>query len=209
MKYAIELTNKQKAQMDCMMEIVHRYVGFNPKLEPIESSWESELEKHREQAYNKGFEDGNKIADKDLKEIQESTYDVAYNKGVEDFEELFMYEDDYKQFFEDTYGSKNPAYNLFDLVAKYGAKKVVNDFNKWQEEKKKAEEEIKIGDIVITDEGIKAIVLDIDDYDSENIQADVFNENGCYEIKRIIDLKYIGATNWVLQLLDKLRGLKE
>jgi hypothetical protein len=32
---------------------------------------------------------------------------------------------------------------LFDLVAKYGAKKVVNDFKKWQEEKKKAEEETK------------------------------------------------------------------
>ena len=119
MKYIIELTNKQKAQMDCMIEIVHRYVEFNPKLEPIENSSESEVEKQQ-----------------------------AYNKGVEDFEELLMYEDDYEQFFEDTYGSKDPAYDLYDLVAKYGAKKVVNDFNKWQEEKKKVEEEIKVGDEV-------------------------------------------------------------
>lgn len=202
MKYTIELTNKQKAQMDCMMEIVHRYIGFNPKLEPIENAWESELEK--QQAYNKGIEDGNKIADKDLKEIQESTYDVAYNKGVEDFEELFMYEDDYEQFFEDTYGSKNPAYNLFDLVAKYGAKKVVNDFKKWQEEKKKAEEEsIKVGDeVVIDDKGRKAIVTRVLDNDLYNI---VFynGDTNC------VDRLFIGKTgrhfDEVEQLLDKMK----
>jgi len=97
-------------------------------------------------AYSKGFEDGNKIADKDLKEIQDSTYDVAYNKGVVDFENLFVHEHDYEQFFEATYGSKNPDYNLYDLVAKYGAKKVLDDFKKWQEEKKKADEEIIVGD---------------------------------------------------------------
>lgn len=176
MKYIIELTNKQKAQMDCMIEIVHRYVGFNPKLEPIENSSESEVEKQQ-----------------------------AYNKGVEDFEELLMYEDDYEQFFEDTYGSKDPAYDLYDLVAKYGAKKVVNDFNKWQEEKKKAEEEsIKVGDeVVIDDKGRKAIVTRVLDNDLYNI---VFynGDTNC------VDRPFIAKTgrhfDEVERLLNKMRG---
>jgi hypothetical protein len=52
MKYTIELTDNQKKQMDLLCELAHRYVGFNPKLEPIENLWESELEKHRKQVYN-------------------------------------------------------------------------------------------------------------------------------------------------------------
>lgn len=167
-------------------------------------TWESELEKHREQAYNKGFEDGNKIADKDLKEIQESTYDVAYNKGVEDFEELFMYEDDYEQFFEDTYGSKDPDYNLYDLVAKYGAKKVVDDFKKWQEEKKKVEKEIKVGD-------------EVKDLATDNIGVVMsigklivyITNNGVYT-NTLGSLEKTGRHfDEVEQMLDKLRGLKE
>lgn len=93
-------------------------------------------------AYNKGYEEGAKNQD----EVQ---YKNGYDNALEDFEKIFIHEHDYEQFFEDTYGSKDPDYNLYDLVAEYGAKKVLNDFKKWQEEKKKRDEEIKVGDEVM------------------------------------------------------------
>lgn len=156
-------------------------------------------------AYSKGFEEGNKIADKDLKEIQDSTYDVAYNKGVEDFENLFVYEHDYEQFFEDTYGSKDPDYNLFDLVVEYGAKKVLNDFKKWQEEKKKAEEEIfKVGDEVIGVSDGKAIVTMVDD-DDDNVMV-VYIDGSCGEFNKETFKKTGRHFDEVEQLLAKLRG---
>ncbi|WP_458457472.1 hypothetical protein [Pseudobutyrivibrio sp.] len=161
MKYTIELTENQKKQMDFMLDMANKHMGFNRKLEMIETT-NVEATNEYQIGYKVGLEDGNKIADKDLKEIQDSTYDVAYTKGVEDFENLFVHEHDYEQFFEDTYGSKDPDYNLYDLVAEYGAKKVLDDFKKWQEEKKKREEEIKVGDeVVVTFAGFKGIVLSI------------------------------------------------
>ena len=159
-------------------------------------------------AYSKGFEDGNKIADKDLKEIQDSTYDVAYNKGVEDFENLFVHEHDYELFFEDTYGSKNPDYNLYDLVAKYGAKKVINDFEKWQEKKKKAEEEIRVGDIIYSDlQKITAIITRDNGMSFECIDTDGF---GFSKLKDRLDEEWVkvGHTDELSQLFDKLRGTK-
>lgn len=146
MKYTIELTENQKKQMDFMLYMANKHMGFNRKLEMVKTTNVEDTNEYQI-GYKVGLEDGNKIADKDLKEIQDITYDVAYIKGVADFENLFVHEHDYEQFFEDTYGSKDPDYNLYDLVAKYGAKKVVDDFKKWQEEKKQAEE-IKAGDVV-------------------------------------------------------------
>lgn len=64
-------------------------------------------------------------------------------KALEEFENLFIYEKDYEDFFEDTYGTKNPDYNLYDLVAKYGIAKVVADFIKWQDSHK-----VKVNDVV-------------------------------------------------------------
>lgn len=153
-------------------------------------------------AYNKGLEDGNKIADKDLKDIQDSTYDVGYTKGVEDFENLFVHEHDYEQFFEDTYGSKNSDYNLYDLVAKYGAKKVLNDFKKWQE--KKDEEEIKVGDeVVVTSVGFKGVVISI--YSDERYR--VIYKDGIISNEGKNTLKRTGRHfDEVEQLLGKLRG---
>lgn len=60
MKYTIELTNKQKAQMDCMIDIVHRYVGFNPKLEPIKTT---NVEDTYNVVYYKALEDVNHAID--------------------------------------------------------------------------------------------------------------------------------------------------
>lgn len=165
--------------------------------------------------YQRGLEDGNKIAEKGLKELQDSTYDVAYNKGIEDFENLFVHEHDYEQFFEDTYGSKNPDYNLYDLVAKYGAKKVIDDFKKWQEEKKKVEEEIKVGDVVKFNEKchnydhVKSrefLVLHVFDNGLVTLLYDN-GDTGAAD-RSLLD-KTSRHMDEVEQLLDKLRGKEE
>lgn len=71
-------------------------------------------------------------------DIKEYGVDVYANIGgfnsnyFEEFENLFIHKTDYKQFFKDTYGAKEPDYNLYDLVAKYGAKKVLDDFIHWK-----------------------------------------------------------------------------
>lgn len=181
--------------------------------ECLENAYRRGFDDGRIDAYEKGLEDGNKIADKDLKEIQDSTFDVAYIKGVEDFENLFVHEHDYEQFFEDTYGSKDPNYNLYDLVAKYGAKKVLGDFKKWQEEKKQAEDEVKEGDIVRFNE--KSHVYNIQK-DREFLVLHVFKDRNLATIlydngdTSCVELSLVDKTNRhideVAQLLNKLRG---
>ena len=157
------------------------------------------------QGHKKGYEKGQNDANKDLKEIQDSTYDIAYTKGVADFEDMFVHEHDYEQFFEDTYGSKNLDYNLYDLVAKYGAKKVLNDFKKWQEQKKHDEEEIKVGDEVITFGGSKAIVTRIEDTNIRLFYSD--GSGGRFDNNvEIIEKTGRNFSAEVSQLLDKLKG---
>jgi len=58
------------------------------------------------------------------------------NKSLVEFERLMIHEHDYEKFFEDTWGTKDPDYNLYDLVAKYGAIYVVDKFREWNEGRK-------------------------------------------------------------------------
>lgn len=155
-------------------------------------------------AYNKGFEDGKKHAINELPELankENEIYNDGYDNALEDFEKLFIHEHDYEEFFEDTYGSKDPDYNLYDLVAKYGAKKVLNDFKKWQ--KKKHEEEIKVGDeVVVTSVGFKGIVLSI--YSNERYR--VIYKDGIISNEGKNTLKRTGRHfDELQQLLDKMK----
>lgn len=132
MKYTIELTNKQKAQMDCIIDMVHRYVGFNPKLEPIENLWESELEKHRKQAYNSAINDYNAM------------YEWLHDCFV-DFKEFLLEKGFYTD--EKFLDGFVVGQLMYDLICDHDIAEVISEFKKWQEEKKKADE-IKIGDEV-------------------------------------------------------------
>ena len=96
-----------------------------------------------ENAYNKGYAEALKLDEG----TPTKDYTSGYNTALKDFENLYVYENDYKEFFLNVYA--NPFYEnvtLFDAVAKYGIEKVMDDFKKWQEQKKQAEEEIKVGD---------------------------------------------------------------
>ena len=155
-------------------------------------------------AYNKGFEDGNKIADKDLKEIQDSTYDVAYNKALKDVNHAMdVLEDmtvaEVKEWFKDCIG-------IDDAVCTFTIQEIVRR-TKAYEEKKKAEKEIKVGDeVTVTDSdalvGYTFIVMQI-------IEKRVVGIRDDWRLYENLNLEYLEKTgrhfDEVGQLLDKLR----
>lgn len=165
MKYIIELTNKQKAQMDCMMEIVHRYIGFNPKLEPIKTTNVEDTNEYQigyKTGYDKGFEDGNADATYNtdmIGELKQVEYIRGYNSAINDYNIMFKYMfhniKEFRQFLLDSkyYDTEmvirgsSTASVLFDLICDFDIAEVISEFQKWQEEKKKAEE-IQVGDEV-------------------------------------------------------------
>lgn len=114
MKYIIELTNKQKAQMDCIIDIVHRYVGFNPKLEPIKATNVEDTNEYQI-GYKVGFEDGKKQAIEEIPELankENEIYNDGYNKGynsaINDYNMMIQWlhdcTDDFKEFMNKKYG---------------------------------------------------------------------------------------------------------
>ena len=97
MKYTIELTNKQKAQMDCIIDIVHRYVGFNPKLEPIKTTNVEDTSEYQI-GYKVGFEDGKKQAIEEIPELankENEIYNYGYNSAINDYNTMYEWLHDY------------------------------------------------------------------------------------------------------------------
>ena len=206
MKYTIELTQKQKKQMDLMCELFHRYVGFNPKLE-----MDIPIPMKESPAYKKGFEDGNKIADKDLKEIQDTTYVATYSKALKDTDHAMdvlksMTGDECAEWFEDCVG-------VDEVVCGFTVQRIV-EITQSYVEKKKAEE-IKVGDILheidtnnnhiivgIYDGHYETIVFNGTDFDSAQINRD-------YTLKTDYEKLDKNVFNEVSQLLHKLRGEKD
>lgn len=164
-KYIIEIGEKFTGAES--MQARYRIKGFDSlvfdkkgldRLEPVEKAWEAELAKAKakEYGYSQGYEDGNKIADKDLKEIQDSTYDVAYTKGyntaINDYNAMYEWLHDcfvdFKKFLlEKGFYTDEKFLDgfvvgqlMYDLICDHDIAKVISEFQKWQEEKKKAEE---------------------------------------------------------------------
>lgn len=151
--------------------------------------------------YKKGFEDGNKIADKDLKAIRVSTYDVAYNKALNDASELMAH---ITQDFIDNCYSNDKEYNLYDLNAKYGLAKVLKDYKAYKEKK---EAEIKVGDeVYFLDPNDKSVVTCVD---KENRMAVILTIRGKCASIRFSDAHKTGRHfDEIPQLLGKLKGVK-
>lgn len=85
MKYTIELTNKQKALLESLLEIIHRHIGFNAKLEPVKIVAMGDT-----QAYKQGFEDGKADAVYNTDLIDELKQ-AEYTRGLEDGYEGYKY----------------------------------------------------------------------------------------------------------------------
>lgn len=213
MNYTIELTNKQKAQMDCIMEIVHRYVGFNPKLEPIKAVNVEDTDEYQigykqgisdskaqiKQAYNNGYNIGSHDAAKFEQE--------EYNKGLEDVNHAMevlthMTGTECAEWFEGRMG-------VYKVVCDYSIQRIV-EIIKDYEEKEKAEEikvgEIKVGDEVIGFSGAKAIVTVVDDCDDD---ITLMFEDGSFDTYPCKNFRKTGRHfDEVEQLFGKLRGVK-
>ena len=175
MKYAIELTNKQKAQMDCMMEIVHRYVGFNPKLEPMrdvmtidEKMLHDSYMKGQAEGYARGKEDGYKHQqeewENELAKHKQEGYDNGYTQGIADYRKFIRVFESGADIFEDIRNTDGTIST--DMILQYLPMCEIMARIKAYEEKKQAEKEIKVGDIV------------------------KFNEK-CHEYERVKDRQYL------------------
>ena len=148
MKYTIELTEKQANRINDIMIGLNTSWGYPniPKLKP-----NIPIPMKESPAYKKGFEDGNQIADKDLKAIRLSTYDMAYNKGLEDLVhaiEVYLPLNSEERL--DYFGTNIPISQYAiespkDLIA---MAKAYEEKKKAEEEKKAEEDTIKVGDEV-------------------------------------------------------------
>ena len=215
MKYTIELTNKQKKQMDLMCELFHRYIGFNPKLEmniPIPMTVSP--------AYKKGFEDGKKQAINELPELankENEIYNDGYNKGynsaINDCNAMYEWLHDCfvdfkkflleKGFYTDEKFSDGFVVGqlMYDLICDHDIAEVISEFKKWQEEKKK-DDEIKVGDEVLYGSS-KLLVTKI-----TNASICTVNSDGKVDTWRVTAelIKTGRHFDEAEQLLDKLRG---
>lgn len=174
----------------------------------------TELVKELKQAeYQRGLEDGNKIADKDLEEI------VAYNKGLQDGYEGYRYLQKWfaTTCFYDVEGILFPEYKrreantccLEDIITDVGLAKVLRRAKAYDEKKKAEEEPIKVGDeVYLLDKNHPIVVTNIDDH-----YITCLAESGTYSY-------YVGTQkdrltktgrhfDEVEQLFDKLRNKED
>lgn len=205
MKYTIELTT---AERDVICDIINTIrcnsLGEYKLFENTTLFKFNEESTDYDAVYRKGVEDGNKMADKDLKEIQDITYDAAYNKALQDLTHAMkvyfpLNSEERLEHFGINIATENFAVNnprrLIDSAKAY-------------EEKKKAEEEIKVGDeVTVTDSdtlvGYTFIVMQIIGKRVVGIRED-------WRLYENLNLEYLEKTgrhfDEVEQLLDKLRG---
>lgn len=164
--------------------------------------------------YDKGFEDGK--ADVIYNpELIDELKQVEYIRGLEDAWKLarkieMLTCGEVKEIFGEKaltqFGDEEPS--VFAILNQFTYWESESKFKAY-EDKKKAEEKIKVGDIVYYgEEMLKAIVLDIDTEQGVSY-AIMLDENGLNINEELSGLKFIEHTNEVEQLLDKLRGEEE
>lgn len=178
--------------------------------------------------YNKGYEDGKKciserISENKLNEAKADGYNNGYNNGyntaINDYNMMIQWlhdcTDDFKEFMNKKYGYDimyltNPKVDegvmLYDLICDHDIAEVISEFQKWQKEKKKAEEEFRVGDILYSEmTDSKAIIISFDAWDNWNCIDTCGTGFAINESKREF-WKKIGHFDGISQLLDKLRG---
>ncbi len=159
MKYTIEI-DTDKVFTDGQNNKLYRAKGFNSlvfdkcgldKLEPIEKTWESELEKLQSDAYEEGYDAGYKDGKSDAtyntdlidelkaKERQEG-YDVGYTQAIADYRkfERFFNSVGGIEVFEDIRNTDGTL--SIDMILQYLPMPEIMARIKAYEEKKKVEE---------------------------------------------------------------------
>ena len=154
------------------------------------------------QGYKEGYTKGQNDADKDLKEIQDSTYDEAYNKGIEDLVRAM------KAYYPLNSAERLKYFGTNIPVDRYAieSSKDLVAMAKAYEEKKQAEEEIKVGDEVYLLDDTNPII--ITRVSPEGLVG--FSQRGkyaWYSYKERKDLHKTGRHfDEIEQVLDKLKG---
>jgi len=205
MRYIIELNTSERDIICSLIRAIRdNILGEDRLFEDTKLFKFDEESTDYDAVYRKGIEDGNKIADKDLKEIQESTYDVAYNKALKDVNHAMdvladMTVAEVKEWFKNCIG-------IDDVVCDFTVQRIVEIINAY-EENKKAEEEIRVGDVVITRGGNIAVVTKVED----NCVRVMFKDgSGFRDVHTVSELEKTSMHfNEVEQLLNKLRGEEE
>ena len=226
MKYTIELTNREKKQMDLLCALAHQYAGFNPELMPIKiRTINVEDTNEYKIGYKEGYADGkaDAIYNTDLiDELKQVEYIRGYNTAISDYNKMIQWlhdcTDDFKEFMNKKYGYDimyltNPKVDegvmLYDLIYDHDIAEVISEFKKWQEEKKKTDE-IKVGDEVIIVGSKDSEILGVVTMLANNNYTVICLINGS-EMTRVTknDIKPTGRHfDEVEQLLDNLRGEK-
>ena len=203
MKYTIELTNKQKDTFECLLAITNRFIGFNPKLEPIKTTNIEDTNEYQI-GYKAGLEDGYKHQqeewENELSKHKQDGYDTGYTQGIADYRKFVRTFESGTDLFEDIRNTDGTL--SLDMILQYLPMREIMARIKVYEEKKK--EEIKVGDEVITLDKNIAVVTRVKD----NCVRVMFKDgSGFREQHTINELKKTGRHfEEVEQLLDKLRG---
>lgn len=221
MKYTIELTDNQKKQMDFMLDMANKHMGFNRKLEMIKTTNIEDTNEYQI-GYKTGREDGfaycrnNTELTDELKQVE---YTKGYNSAINDYNAMYEWLHDcfvdFKNFLlEKGFYTDEKFLDgfvvgqlMYDLICDHDIAEVISKFKKWQEEKKKADE-IKVGDeVIVTNSdvlvGYTFIVMQIIGKRVVGIRED-------WCIYENLNLEYLEKTgrhyDEVEQLLNKLKG---
>lgn len=173
-------------------------------------------------AYNKGYEDGkaDAIYNTDMiDELKQVEYIRGYNSAINDYNGMIQWlhdcTNDFKEFMNKKYGYDvmyltNPKVDegvmLYDLICDHDIAEVISEFQKWEEEKKKPEDEIKVGDEVICNCPNEQRVIITAKCDS---WVTFMRKDGACYSRAETGMKKTGRHfDEVEQLLNKLRGKK-
>lgn len=212
MKYTIELTENQKKQMDFMLDMANKHMGFKRKLEMIETTNVEDTDEYQI-GYKVGRKDGFAYCRYNT-ELTEELKQAEYNKGLEDGYKGYKYLHNWfaNTCFFDVEDILFPEYKrrqadtccLEDIITDVGITEVLKRVRAYEEKKKAGE--IKVGDEVETEGGYKCVVAYI--YDEKKVS--VMFSDGSTGKREIEHLSKTGRNfgNEVEQLLDKLRGKK-
>lgn len=173
--------------------------------------------------YTKGKNDGhaqgcNTQSEYDKAKIDEAKqdgYNNGYDTAINDYnvmiQRLHESRNDFISFLAEVYlynleGDMTTGSILYDIIPKWNMRELIYEFKEWQEQKKQAEEEIKVGDIVVWKDGREDFPFIITLVKSQTYVA-LNKEGGFTHFTPNAKLKKIGSVSDKLQaLFEDLEG---
>lgn len=195
----------------------HPYMGFK-QVEDLTPYTEPDLEQAKDEAYNEGYKAGRE-AEKTRQKLRQPDLEQArkegYEKGLNDANYAIA-DDSYKKGLSDAWDAARKIFctsvgelkKIFDLEEdnngvlwiyhEYTASEAIEKLKAYEPE----QEEIKVGDEVISEDDTKGVVFDFDDY-----LLHVLDENGVSQGWPREDIAKTGRHfPEIAAVLEKMRG---